>query len=796
LSAHDTWQWHIRQVFPTAKISIIEQGPERKRRPFVQSLTGNYNYFICHYEALRLKEVSAALRKVNWFHIMCDECVPIGTEILTAEGWKTYDQLVIGEQVFGYENGQLVLTTLKAINLPGKRPVGALQTKSFMAIATSNHDWIMENKYSRTVQKITSAEHKPRGDHQEIVLAAPYAGGRLAVTEREAAIIAWILGDGGIYPMKKTAAGKDTSYSAFIFQTKPTCIEVVDRLLNGIEHTKTLLNENDEPGGFGSIRSRYKWRISIEYIRELFERAGLDHKNKSANLIPFVLRLTQGARASFCEAAELAEGNNSSHQYEKKDGTKSKPPRDICQNPGPIQDAFRLAFFLQGEFPSNRRERDRFGLTRPRRKADSFTWTPITGTVPVWCPTTGTGNWVMRQGNLMCITGNCHRVKNRKAQQTRGLKALKPVYKTGLSGTPADNAPDDLWSILNWLYPKKYSAYWRHVHEYCEETEVEGKEGATFKKVVGPNRETVPHMLAEMSPWYIRRLKEDVLTDLPPKYYSDVWVDLSAEQRKLYNQMRKDMIAWIGEHEDTPLTAGIVVAQLVRLQQFALATPLIDYKYVVTKRAREYALLKGGEPVPEKRMVVKLIEPSSKLDALEEIVDDNPTEQLIVFSQSKHMVNLVAQRMARKGVSTGLYTGDIRDRATRDATVAAFQRGDLHVFAGTIAAGAETITLTASSTVVFLDRHWSPTKNKQAEDRAHRIGQSSAVQVIDIMARDTVDLGRRQQVATKWDNLRYLLGDTVDPDKYARALAALDIYQSESSIDSAVTEALRMFGGE
>lgn len=463
LSAHDTWQWHIRQVFPTAKISIIEQGPERKRRPFIQSLTGNYNYYICHYEALRLKDVAAGLRKTNWFHIMCDEV---------------------------------------------------------------------------------------------------------------------------------------------------------------------------------------------------------------------------------------------------------------------------------------------------------------------------------------------HRVKNRKAQQTRGLKALKPIFKTGLSGTPADNAPDDLWSILNWLYPKKYTSYWRHVHDYCEETEVEGKDGATFKKVVGPNRETVPHMLAEMSPWYVRRLKENVLKDLPEKYYTDRWVELSPTQRKFYNQMRKDMLAWIGEHEDTPLTAGIVVAQLVRLQQFALATPLIEYKYVTTRRARQIALEKGEEPVPEQRMVVTLIEPSTKLDALEEIISDNPTEQLIVFSQSKHMVNLVAKRMARKGIPTGLYTGEIRDRATRDATVAAFQRGDLRIFAGTIAAGAETITLTASSTVVFLDRHWSPTKNKQAEDRAHRIGQRSAVQVIDIMARDTVDLGRRQQVATKWDNLRYLLGDTVEPEVYARALAALSLRQSESSVDAAVTEALKMFGGE
>jgi SWI/SNF-related matrix-associated actin-dependent regulator 1 of chromatin subfamily A len=69
------------------------------------------------------------------------------------------------------------------------------------------------------------------------------------------------------------------------------------------------------------------------------------------------------------------------------------------------------------------------------------------------------------------------------------------------------------------------------------------------------------------------------------------------------------------------------------------------------------------------------------------------------------------------------------------------------------------ITLHAASTVIFLDRNWSPALNQQAEDRLHRIGQREAVQVIDIMARDTVDLGRRQMLEQKWDWIRRLLGD-------------------------------------
>lgn len=370
------------------------------------------------------------------------------------------------------------------------------------------------------------------------------------------------------------------------------------------------------------------------------------------------------------------------------------------------------------------------------------------------------------------IADEIHRAKNRKAIQTRALKSLKTQFKSGLSGTPADNAPQDLWSVLNWLYPKKYTSYWRHVRLYCEEKEVEGKGGATFKQVVGPNTTTTPQLLAEMSPWYIRRLKKDVRTELPAKYYTQRWVELSPVQRRVYNQMKKSMVAWIGEHEDTPLTAGIVVAQLVRLQQFALATPIID---------------------PDTGKVT-LTEPSSKLDDLMEILDDNPTEQFIVFSQFKSVINLVAQRLARNKISCGRYTGEIRNQQTRDATVEAFQRGDLRVFAGTIAAGGESITLTAASTVVFLDRHWSPAKNNQAEDRAHRIGQKDAVQVIDIMAKNTVDLGRHAKIATKWAHLQYLLGDTVDPDVYSAAIERFGALQ-DPLVETAMSDALRMFGG-
>lgn len=340
------------------------------------------------------------------------------------------------------------------------------------------------------------------------------------------------------------------------------------------------------------------------------------------------------------------------------------------------------------------------------------------------------------------IADEVHRAKNRKAQMTQALKQLRTYRKTGLSGTPADDKPDDLWSVLNWLYPTYYRSYWKFRKHYCIEEQIElppdkmPMSGKAPTKITGVKN--VESLHAEIDPFYIRRLKKEVWTDLPDKYYSTVWVGLDPKQRRAYDQMRRDMITWL-EHQDqtVPLVAPVVIAQLTRLQQFALG-------YM--------------QPHPDKVGKWIMSDPSTKLDALCELIEDNPTEQLVVFSQSKAILYLLSKRLDRMKVDHGLYTGDA-SMADKDWTVRSFQAGNLQVFAGTIAAGGEGITLTASSTVIFLDRAWSPTRNIQAEDRCHRIGQKNAVQVIDFMARNTVDVDRKVKIDLKWEWLRKILGD-------------------------------------
>lgn len=328
------------------------------------------------------------------------------------------------------------------------------------------------------------------------------------------------------------------------------------------------------------------------------------------------------------------------------------------------------------------------------------------------------------------VADECHRMKNRKARQTKALKKLKSKYRTAMSGTPVINAPHDLWSVLNWLYPESFTSFWSFYKRYVK-YEVMYPHG--YHKVLGPNEEALPELHQKMAGYYVRHTKEEVLPELPEKYYTTVLVDLEPKQRKAYNEMKSDLLAWIGKHENEPLVAPVVISQLVRLQQFALA----------------YMEYDGDGKL-------RMSEPSAKLDALMDIIDDLGDQQLVVFSQYKQPLVLASKRLVDAGISFTWLTG-AEKAEVRTTNIADFQAGKKQVILGTISAGGVGVTLTAASTIVFLDRSWSPAINLQAEDRLHRIGQKSAVQVIDIMARDTVDKGRAQRLSLKWSWIKMMI---------------------------------------
>jgi SNF2 family DNA or RNA helicase len=337
------------------------------------------------------------------------------------------------------------------------------------------------------------------------------------------------------------------------------------------------------------------------------------------------------------------------------------------------------------------------------------------------------------------IADECHRAQNKKAAQTIALKKLQAEFRTAMSGTPYTTTPDKLWSILNWLDKREYRAYGRFRKEFI----LWAEDRYGYVKILKPNeaealgrgpeqRYKEKKLQQRIAPFSVRHLKEEVTPDLPEKYYSTIQVELAPAQRRAYESMKKQMLSWIGEHEDQPLTSSIVVVQHQRMQQFADAC----------------MTMRNGKAF--------MMHPSAKIDAAIELIMDHPDEQFVFFSQFSQMINLFDNALAAKGISHSKLTGETPQKL-RGGLVRRFQEGETRIFSSTIKAGGVGITLTSANKVAFFDRQHPPAANEQAEDRLHRIGQKNAVQVIDFMARDTIDRTRKDQLEISWAWFRRVL---------------------------------------
>ena len=317
----------------------------------------------------------------------------------------------------------------------------------------------------------------------------------------------------------------------------------------------------------------------------------------------------------------------------------------------------------------------------------------------------------------MVILDEAHRIKSREAQCTKNIRKLKSKYRHIMTGTGFINDPSEVWQLLNWLNPNKWESYWGFRNAYCNIINVGG-----FAKVKGikPGLEdSFRNILRNVG---VRHSKAEVFPDLPEKYYKEVVVDLNPTQARMYKQIVEVLEAL--DQGGTPLWTTNVLSQMARLRQISAATPRV---------VREY----WDEESMKRMMEVELEEPSSKLDALMEILEDTD-EPIVVFSEWRGVVKLALERFKKAGISYVHLRSEDSDEE-RAAKVQAFQSGRGQVFISTLKLGSESITVTRASTVVFLDRSWSPKDNKQAEDRLHRPGQKNAVEVIDIVARHTID---------------------------------------------------------
>lgn len=339
---------------------------------------------------------------------------------------------------------------------------------------------------------------------------------------------------------------------------------------------------------------------------------------------------------------------------------------------------------------------------------------------------------------LAVIADEVHRAKNRKAQQTMGLWRVKSSFtlEFGLTGTPLQNSPDELWSILRWLWPEEYgrstpasankpahprTAYWAFYEDYVEYWEDHfGKKVITGVK----NPDALRFALKDK---LIRRTAG--ILGLKGRKRIFFPIKLNPKQQKLYDEAVKAM--WLEVRKEAEEGSETAQEFLDALERGAPAYELYRIPNGAARMVRQQQII-------ENPAILGGDDDSALMDDFEERFEDSRPAQWVVFCKYKPSCDLLANRLRQKhGAEVGVYYGDT-STADRTKMEDAFQRGEIDVIVGTVAAMKEGITLTASHLQYFLSRDFVPDVNEQCESRCDRLGQQELVRIYIPMAVGTV----------------------------------------------------------
>ncbi|MGL5694672.1 MAG: DEAD/DEAH box helicase, partial [Peptostreptococcaceae bacterium] len=262
--------------------------------------------------------------------------------------------------------------------------------------------------------------------------------------------------------------------------------------------------------------------------------------------------------------------------------------------------------------------------------------------------------------------------------------------KFALTGTPIENNLLELWSIFDFVMPG---------YLYNKDK---------FKYIFGEDK-NIAELKRMIKPFILRRTKKEVIKELPEKIEHKYYVQLEKEHKRAYLGFIKLVIKKLKESNQDNIS---ILSYLTKLRQLVLAPEAIVKNY-------------GGK--------------NSKLDILEEIINDNLDKKILVFSQFTKVLGLIKTRLEENDIECYYLDGktDAKDRLN---LVNEFNNSEsAKVFLISLKAGGTGLNLTSASMVVHFDPWWNPSVENQASDRAHRLGQKNVVDVIKLIAKDSVE---------------------------------------------------------
>lgn len=294
-------------------------------------------------------------------------------------------------------------------------------------------------------------------------------------------------------------------------------------------------------------------------------------------------------------------------------------------------------------------------------------------------------------------------IKNYNTQAARAVKKIRAGFKMALTGTPIENRLSELWSIFDYLMPGYLYSY-SHFRDSYETPIIQNQEEGARKRLQKMIR-----------PFVLRRLKKDVLTDLPDKLEENLYARLEGEQQELYDaHVQRLRLALDKQSEDEFKKGKIqILAELTKLRQLCCDPELLYEGY-------------EGE--------------SAKTQLCIDIVRDaiSGGHKILLFSQFTSMLDKISREFEKEKISHYILTG-ATSKEERRRLVESFQNDDTSVFCISLRAGGTGLNLTAADIVIHYDPWWNLAVQNQATDRTHRIGQENVVSVYKLIAKNTIE---------------------------------------------------------
>lgn len=294
-------------------------------------------------------------------------------------------------------------------------------------------------------------------------------------------------------------------------------------------------------------------------------------------------------------------------------------------------------------------------------------------------------------------------IKNHGTQAARAVKSITSEFRLALTGTPVENRLSELWSIFDYLMPGYLYTYQR----FREELE---------QPIVQRDEEAAATRLQKLiRPFVLRRMKKDVLKDLPDKLEENMYAAMEGEQQELYDAHVERMRLMLDQTSEADFQSARlqILAELTKLRQLCCDPALLYEGYHAGSAKKDMAV----------NLIRNAVENGHKV---------------LLFSQFTSMLERLAQALAEERIPYYMLTG-ATSKEKRAALVEAFAVDDVPVFCISLKAGGTGLNLTAADVVIHFDPWWNVAVQNQATDRAHRIGQTNTVNVYRLIARDTIE---------------------------------------------------------